>query len=353
MKNDFLKKLLVLLLAALCLTSCTNNKEKTVIFDEGVDTQIEVISYHPYEGSGVCFLNPGDKVAVISPSAYPDEKSRDAVMEGLKGLGYEPIEGKYTVGEMRTLENVIEDLDWALSDDQIKAIFCIRGGAGSSQLLDHLDLDLIRNKRKPIIGFSDITTFLNIWAICGVPSIHGAMADLFMDLPAECAEVEKHVLQGELPSYRVAGSEYDKTGSAEGILVGGNLSVTIETLSTADDPLLIERPYILFIEDVAEDTEHIWRYLSVLKNAGVLDKASGIIFGEFTEVEVCETYDGSSRGGKFASVAEMINREFMNDAAIPVAYGFPAGHGINNYPLLFGEQVRLEVKEDFYTIEWE
>ena len=335
------------------MTSCTDNKEENKAHDEGVDTVIEITDYHPYGGDKISFLRPGDKVAVISPSSYPDEKKRDAVMQGLKELGYEPVEGKYTVGEARTLDNVLEDLEWALRDDQIKAIFCIRGGAGSSEILDHLDMDLISDNPKPIIGYSDISTFLNAWAMNGVLSIHASMADLFIGLPEECAGVEKKMLAGEIPSYRVAGKEYDKTGSAEGILVGGNLSVILSILSTPADPGKIEGPYILFIEDVGEDTDHIHRYLSVLKHAGLLENAAGIIFGEFTAVEENESYNGSSRGGKFSSVAEMIDRQFMSDLDVPVAYNFPAGHGKNNYPLLFGEKIKLEVKEDSYTLEWE
>ena len=335
------------------MTSCTDNKDNNKTHDEGVDTVIEITDYHPYGGDKISFLRPGDKVAVISPSSYPDTKKRDAVMKGLEDLGYEPVEGKYAVGELRTLDNVLEDLTWAMQDDQIRAIFCIRGGAGASDVIDQLDMDLISENPKPIIGYSDISTFLNAWAIKGIPSIHASMADLFMDLPQECADVEKKMLAGEIPSYRVAGNKYDKTGSVEGVLVGGNLSVILGILSSPADPSKTEEPYILFIEDVAEDMEHIQRYLTILKHAGVLDKASGIIFGEFTELSEDTSYDGSSRGGKFSSVAEMIDRQFMKDLDIPVAYNFPAGHGEKNYPLLFGEKVKLEVGEDSYTLEWE
>ena len=112
-------------------------------------------------------------------------------------------------------------------------------------------------------------------------------------------------------------------------------------------------PYILFLEEVAENYGTIQRLLTVLKHQGVLDRAAGILFGEWTEIPAeCNAYNGNSRGSKFTSASDLVQRQFFPDADIPVAYGFPAGHGEANYPLLMGEKARLEVTEDSYTIEW-
>ncbi len=61
---------------------------------------------------------------------------------------------------------------------------------------------------------------------------------------------------------------------------------------------------------------------------------------------------GDDRGGKFESVADMISKQFLSDADIPVAFGFPAGHGDVNYPLLMGTEVTLTVTEDSFTLSW-
>ena len=66
----------------------------------------------------------------------------------------------------------------------------------------------------------------------------------------------------------------------------------------------------------------------------------------------CDTYDGSSRGGAFTSIVDMISREFLSDTNIPVAFGFLAGHGTYNFPLLMGEQVQLNVRDTFYTLQY-
>ena len=106
-----------------------------------------------------------------------------------------------------------------------------------------------------------------------------------------------------------------------------------------------------FFEDVGEDVQHIHRYLTILKHAGVLDNAAGIVFGEWTDLPSdLDDYSGVSRGGAYKSIADMITRRFLPDISAPVAFGFPAGHGDINYPLLMGEKARLEVDSDNFTL---
>ena len=101
--------------------------------------------------------------------------------------------------------------------------------------------------------------------------------------------------------------------------------------------------------------EQIHRFLTILKHRGVLDRAAGIIFGEWKMIAVdSEITDGSSRGGAYVSVADMIRRSFFPEgAAIPIAFGFPAGHGAQNYPLLLGEEVQLQISGQGNIQEWE
>lgn len=328
--------------------------EEALVVDEGADTKCEITGYTDlagkYEGY---FPKQGDKIAVISPSALPTEEQRDASVEGLKNWGYEPVEGKYTCVKERTLENCIEDLEWALNDPEIKAVYCVRGGHASSEVMDEMSKDLIASAKKPIIGYSDISVYHSAWSVVGLPSVHSSMSATFTDLPEECAEVQKHLIAGEAPLYKCAGSKYDKTGSAEGVLIGGNLSSFMTALNTDYDATKIDEPYILFLEDVNINTEYIHRCLTILKHEGVLEKASGIVFGEWAEFDpYCDTYSGNSRGGEFTSAADMISRQFTDELDIPVAFGFPAGHATTNYPLLMGVNVKLDVGGDGFTLEW-
>ncbi|MBQ9042612.1 MAG: LD-carboxypeptidase [Eggerthellaceae bacterium] len=322
---------------------------------EGVDTAITVSYDGKLASNGGYFLAEGDVVAVITPSALPSEEQVKATVEGLKGWGYNPVEGKHVYAEERTLDDCVEDLVWALEDPEVKAIFCVRGGYGASEVLDQVELDLVKQANKPVIGYSDITVLHSAWTSAGLPSVHASMSAAFADdFPKDCFEAEQKMLRGELPTYKCAGSEYDKQGHAEGILIGGNLSTFTSVLGTVYDCTKVDQPYILFLEDVGEDVQHVHRYLAVLKHLGVLDRAMGVVFGEWVDVPAdMDDYDGSSRGGEFASVADMISRQYAADLNVPVAFGFPAGHGDANYPLLMGAKATLDVSGDGYTLSWE
>ncbi len=332
-------------------TQAAEEKER---FSEGVDTPIEVTEYEEMKGTHAeYFLKQGDKVAVISPSSLPSRAQTDAVIKGLSEWGYVPVEGKYVCTADRTLDNCREDLEWALRDPEIKGIFTVRGGYASCEVVETMDRELIREARKPIIGYSDITACHSAWTRAGLPSIHASMSAAFTDLPKECAEVERRMLQGEIPAYKCAGSEYDSRGTAEGILVGGNLTIMMTVANTGYDAVKLDQPYILFLEDVECDYHQVHYAMTVLKNNGVLDHAAGIVLGEWIDTDPeSGDYTGDSRGGRFRSVYDMIYRQFLKDLDIPIAYGFPGGHGETNYPLLMGEKVRLCVTEDDFTLEW-
>ena len=343
---------LACMLLAACGQTQTNQQEPST-FSEGVDTPCTVSYTGQATQAGVSFLAEGDSVAVITPSAMPSQEQVDATIEGLKQWGYVPVEGKHVRQDSRTLADCVEDLTWALQDPSTKAIFCVRGGYGASEVLDAMQLDLIAKAKKPVIGYSDITVLHSAWTNAGLPSIHASMSAAFTDLPKECVEVEQRVLRGEIPSYTCKGSGLDKEGHAEGILIGGNLSTFTSVLGTAYDCTKIDQPYILFVEDESEDVQHVHRYLAVLKHLGVLDRAAGIVFGEWADVPTdMGDYDGSSRGGTFASMADMISRQYAADLNVPVAFGFPAGHGDTNYPLLMGMKAHLDVTSDSFTLGW-
>ena len=353
------RKLVPLLLALglLCalLTGCGQSSAENEFTSEGEDTALEITGYHPYQGGhDACFLEQGDRVAVISPSELPSREQVDATMQGLEEWGFVPVEGKYVCPEERTLDQQREDLEWALSDPGIKAVFCVRGGYASSELMDEFPLEAIKDAGKPSIGYSDITVYHSAWTTAGLPSIHASMSAAFVDLPSDCAEAERRMMLGELPAYRCETETPCVDGEGSGILVGGNLSTFVSVLNTAYDCTRLEAPYILFLEDVDDNIREIHRYLTIIKHMGVLDGAAGIVFGEFTMLPTDDEANfGYIRGGAFSSVADMIHREFLADLDIPVAFGFLAGHGEVNYPLLMGEQVRLNVTGGSYTLAWE
>ncbi len=328
--------------------------EENALISEGVDTKCEIVGYDVRQGAlDSYFLKKGDKIAVISPSAIPSQAQVDATVEGLKKWGYVPVVGKYVCPTVRTLDDLLADLQWALSDPEIKAIFCVRGGYGASEATDILGIDAIRDAKKPIIGYSDITSYHSAWTTAGLPSIHASMSATFTSLPEACVEAQARMLKGETPSYKFEASPLCVEGEATGILVGGNLSTFTSILNSKCDCSKTNEPLVFFFEDVEEDIQHVHRYLIILKHLGVLDKAAGFVFGEWTELPTDGTGNfGADRGGLFDSVADMIRREFPELQNVPVAFGFPAGHGSANYPLLMGAKVRLRVDDGNCFLDW-
>lgn len=323
-------------------------------FDEGDRTPCQILSYTPYQGpwSGY-FPQPGDHVAVIAPSSMPSWGAVNAVVLGLKAWGYVPVEGQH-VYTPRSLADCRADLIWALTDPSIKAIFCVTGGYGSTEVMDSIPPETIRNAGKLIIGYSDISVLHGAWTRAGLPSVHASMSRAFTDPWGDWMSAQQQMLKGQLPAYQWEGSAWDIPGSARGVLIGGNLSTLTAMLETSYDPTALEEPFILFLEDVDMDLEQIHRFLTILKHHGVLDRAAGIIFGEWKMIAgESEISDGSSRGGAYASVAEMIRRSFFPEGAdIPIAFGFPAGHGAQNYPLLLGVTVSLQISGQGGSLVW-
>ena len=63
-----------------------------------------------------------------------------------------------------------------LLNPNVNTILCIRGGAGSLGLLEHLDFGKIANCNKFFIGFSDVSTLLiNLYQKTGIACVHGPM----------------------------------------------------------------------------------------------------------------------------------------------------------------------------------
>ena len=84
-----------------------------------------------------------------------------------------------------------------------------------------------------------------------------------------------------------------------------------------------------------EDLYRVDRALSHLRLAGVLDRISGLVIGQFTEMR---------RGtGDGALGFDEVLEHYIVPLGIPAAYGFPIGHVDEQWTLPVGVQARLDV----------
>jgi muramoyltetrapeptide carboxypeptidase len=120
-----------------------------------------------------------------------------------------------------------------------------------------------------------------------------------------------------------------REGTAEGPLFGGNLTV-LYALAAART-LAPPPGCILLLEDVSETSYRIDRMLSALLQAGLFDRAAGVVLGDFTD---CSE-------GKYRVPTLSVLEERLSNLTIPVWYGLRAGHGRHNVPLTLGATARL------------
>jgi len=278
-------------------------------------------------------------VAVVSPASTPKADKVEGGLQALRALGYAPQSADHilTRGPLYfagTPEMRLRDLHHAFADDEVRAIFATRGGYGSNYLLDALDLDLIAESAKPLIGYSDLTA-VQLWLLDQIelPVFHGPMvaADF-----SRADGVHLPSLQAALGGkpYSVGAEEGMRTlhpGRARGTLYGGCLSILVALLGTPYEPQTEGK--LLFLEDLNAKPYQIDRMLWQLRQAGKLDGVKGIVFGEML--------DCLSPGAAPELLDEVILRAF-EDFQGPIAIGLHSGHvSRSNVTLTFGVEAEL------------
>jgi len=289
-------------------------------------------------------LRPGDTVGIIAPSSGFRHDDMEAGWAELLRLGYQPF-SLPTIAERDlyfagSVQRRVNELHAMFARPEIKAILCARGGYGSSYLLPHLDLDLIRANPKIFVGCSDVTTLLTWFCDAAhLVTFHGPMVagDLArpagFDEPSWLAALASG--EGYQREFGSADVEPLREGIAEGVLYGGCLTLLCASLGT---PFEIQtRGTILFIEDRGERPYRIDRMLMQLKLAGKLDGIRGVIFGE-----MLDCIQNANQGYTLQDVVKRI----VGPLGVPVIYGLRSGHvSRENLTLPIGVQAELQVSD--------
>lgn len=290
-----------------------------------------MMKYPPY-------LQKGDKVMIISPSGKIDKGFLAGAKRCLESWGLKVVMAAHAGSSSGrfagTVKQRTSDIQKALDNEKIKAVFCSRGGYGAIHLIDKIDFTAFKEHPKWLLGYSDITLLHELFQYNGYVSIHSLMARHLSVEPEDdpCKQTLKNLLFGELPQYHFEGHKLNKKGSANGVLRGGNLSVIHGLRGTRYD--IPAEGTILFLEDIGERPYHIDRMMNNLKLGGILENISGLIVGQFTE------YEEDASLGK--EVYEMIS-DIVKEYEYPVCFNFPVGHVRENYPMICGSNVELNV----------
>jgi muramoyltetrapeptide carboxypeptidase len=306
-------------------------------------------------------LKRGDTVGFVTPSTYvssPDEIAtalRTAEYFGLKvKLGANVRKKTGYLGG--SIAERVADLHAMFADPSIAAIFAIRGGYGSAQLLPALDYDLIRTHPKILQGYSDITALhLAIHQKTGLVTFHGPV--MLSGFTNYTIEHFRRALFETTPIGNVTNPKESnplrpshtlrtvRGGRARGPLVAGNLTLISTTMGT---PYEIDtRGKILCIEDVGEEPYSMDRMLTQLRLAGKFDQAAGVVLGECARCTPREFRPGFDSN---LSLGEVID-DILGGLKIPVLAGLTFGHTADQVTLPLGCAAVLDADKGTLTIE--
>ena len=301
-------------------------------------------------------LRKGQKVGLIAPGSAIEEEALQKAIKNLKDLGLKVELGKHVRAKhgyiAGTDEERLSDLHMMFRRSDIDAIWCARGGYGCTRLLPDLDYELIKSNPKLLIGYSDITALLNgIFEKTGLVGIHGPVG------ASEQTDYTKaHFVKVAMKSnkqFKIELSaenqqEEDKAfeiyaiqpGKAEGVLVGGNLSLLAAMAGTTYQPQVKDR--LVFIEDVGEKPYRVDRMLTQLRQAYALEEAAGIALGVFADCEADE--DDAS-----LTLKECLH-DRLGDLDIPIMYGFSFGHISNQCSFPVGVRAQMDTTKKTITL---
>ncbi len=288
-------------------------------------------------------LRPGSRIGLIAPASLPDDLTRiDRGITALEAHGFEVVRYRnyehgpgYLAG---TDQERADELNHFLLRTDLDALFCVRGGYGCMRILPLVDFEAARVHPKLLVGYSDITALhLAFLAQADWTGLSGPMVAI--EWPDADHASTSHFLDlaggasGPLLGPSGEALHGVTSGTAEGLLVGGNLSMVVRLLGTPYLPNL--RGAILAVEDVGEEPYRIDAYLSQLSLAGVLQDLGGLVLGGITEGDVPE--------GKRSLTMQEVLDQYVDTLTCPVATNLVYGHFSPKITLPIGVRSRLEV----------
>ena len=301
-------------------------------------------------------LKAGDTIGLVAP-ASPLLSFQDIARAArvLSRLGFKVAEGDHIRRRHGFLAGEdsqrADDIESMFADKNVSGIFALRGGYGSTRLLELLDWELIAANPKVLLGHSDLTALLNaVYRRTGMVTFWGPLAGYDLGRSSSPFKLKwlKAVVCDNRPTLRLPkgprGRRWRiirKAAPVEGPLVGGNLSLICSLIGTPFD--LDTRGALLFLEDVDEEPYRIDRMLVQLSMAGKLTQAVGILIGKCVN---CEP-QGRMR---YSFRLNQVLQDRLGNLDIPVVYGAAIGHEKDKITLPIGVRARLDTEKEYLTL---
>ncbi|HZD84418.1 MAG TPA: LD-carboxypeptidase [Gemmatimonadaceae bacterium] len=290
-------------------------------------------------------LESGARVVLVAPAGplqKPEELPR--AQENARTFGWEPIVAQHATERTGYLAghdgDRLNDINGALRDPSVDAIWCLRGGYGMIRILPGIDYDALSRSPKAIIGYSDITALhAAVQRKCKLITYHGPTArESLNDFSRD--SFERAVVRQTDPCGTAPDARVINPGTAEGRLVGGNLAVLASLCGTPFMPDLTDG--ILILEDINEPVYRIDRMLQQLKLSGALNACKAIAFGECVKCP-----DDAGGGGR---AFDDVLGEIAHALGVPCLAGIPVGHIDAQWTLPLGAMATIDTKTRTLTV---
>ena len=296
-------------------------------------------------------LQRGDTVAVIAPSSPPNLENLKRALPFLEELGLKVKMGKsvervhgYLAG---TDEERLADLHEALQDPEVKGIICAGGGFGAARYAEQINTEFMTKHPKILWGYSDITILHTVFGkFSNSVTFHGPMlasdvgTDNFHELSSRqfnqlFEPIELQYTEEIAPLTTLTG------GVARGEIVGGNLSLLVNSLGTSYE--IDTKGKLLLVEDVDEEPYRVDGLLNQLRQAGKLKDAAGIVVGDFARAEPVKR--------KVSLTLDEVLQHYLGNLEKPVVSGFKIGHCEPHFAIPLGVDAVLDADSKTLTLQ--
>lgn len=299
-------------------------------------------------------LFAGATIGVIAPSSYCAPEDSENAKRELEKQGFNVFihpqcyaRDHMSAGTPQEKAAALHDV---FSNPDIDAVFCLRGGYQTLNMLHLIDYDLVRRNPKILMGYSDITALHGaLHAHTGLVSFHGPNGNGFGALsnPEEALDNESRLhalkfLKAESTEnlFRDHESFIVQAGHATGHIIGGNMQLLCSLIEAGDQYMPSLDGAILMIEDIGEEITKIERQFSAWRLRGIFNRIAALVIGHMTDIR-----DTPGRAGAFAYTLEDVVRRHALDPETgvkgPVIMQAPFGHELPNY--IFPQGVKAEI----------
>ena len=269
------------------------------------------------------FLQPGDTIGISATARFATAESLTIAERTITAEGFNCYYSQEISMQHHQLAGTVTErvqhFNALIHNPNIKAIWNIRGGYGSAEIVDLVDWDALIAQPKWLIGFSDFTTFLCHGVQKGIATLHAPMPISFSATHPDALAATFDVLRGKEDALHCALPKI-----ISGQIIAGNLSVISSILGTPSLPSLDD--CVLIIEDLDEYHYHLDRMLLALRRRGAFNNLRAVVLGEFSDIHDHDILWGSD-------VRHSLRKHFEAEG-VPV-YEHPIiGHGKENWPII-------------------